>query len=323
MDTEPLACAVWMVTYNHEHFIAKAIESVLSQKTKYSFRIYLGEDRSTDNTARICENFASRFPDKIVLVKSEMNMGAKANGIRTYNACFASGAKYMALLEGDDFWNDINKLERQLNFLESNPDYSVCFHAVHRLDEKSGIRMLSERNPSPKDETYSITDLAAGNFIYTSSVVYRNNVFKKLPERFSADTAVCDYVLHMLNAYHGKIKYFAEPMATYRLHGGGIWSTAPKVQRLYDWIGVMDLLIQEFKNDISITEILKSQRQGSINAAAKIIYSSNRTDEIEKFVARGEEYRNAFYDKSNRVIASEKPVRKNIFKRLIGKIRGK
>ena len=133
-NTNPFVI-VWMVTYNHEKFIEQAIESVLAQKTNFSYKLYIGEDFSTDNTRALCQKLKNTNPEKIELFLNKKNIGATANGVQMYQKCFESNSKYIALLEGDDYWTDPYKLQKQVDFLEKNESYSLSFHKINILNK--------------------------------------------------------------------------------------------------------------------------------------------------------------------------------------------
>ena len=119
--------SVCMITYNHERFIAQAIESVLEQKTTFDFELVIGEDCSTDETGKIVMSYAEKYPDKVRAIFREKNIGATHNFINTLNQC---RGQYVALLEGDDYWIDPMKLELQIRVMEGNEKeaYCGCFH---------------------------------------------------------------------------------------------------------------------------------------------------------------------------------------------------
>ena len=122
MDT-PLV-SVCMTTYNHEAYLPRAIESVLEQQTSFGVELVLGEDCSTDGTRAVCEAYAARYPDRIRLVTSAENVGWRANYRRTFEAC---RGRYVAYLDGDDWWCDAHKLRRQVEYMESDPACGMCY----------------------------------------------------------------------------------------------------------------------------------------------------------------------------------------------------
>lgn len=131
---EPLVSVV-TITYNHERYIAKCIEGVLMQRVAFPMEFIIGEDCSTDGTRAICEEYARKYPELIKLITSDSNIGYNPNELR---AMKAARGKYIAYCEGDDFWTDPLKLQKQVDFMESHPDYSVCFHRCRHYYDKDG-----------------------------------------------------------------------------------------------------------------------------------------------------------------------------------------
>src|ERR1700733_14979577 len=119
--------SVFMITYNHEKYVEQAIKSIVTQKVNFDFELVIGEDFSTDNTLAICKKYSARYPDIIKLLPSDKNHGLMGNAVRTLNACTG---KYIAMCEGDDYWCDPYKLQKQVDFLETNSDYTICFSKV-------------------------------------------------------------------------------------------------------------------------------------------------------------------------------------------------
>lgn len=117
--------SVITITYDHEAYISKCIEGVLAQKTNFPIEYIIAEDCSTDNTRAICEEYVRKNPEIIHLITSDSNVGYIKNELR---AMIAARGKYIAYCEGDDYWTDPQKLQKQVDFLESHPEYSVCFH---------------------------------------------------------------------------------------------------------------------------------------------------------------------------------------------------
>lgn len=220
LKNKPLV-AIYMITYNHENYISQAIESALMQKTTFHFKLFIGEDFSSDNTRNICIEYKNKYPEKIELLLQEKNIGATQNAQSVYKLCFESGADYVALLEGDDYWIDPYKLQKQVDFLEANPDFSICFHKAAIYYEENITPFYPDINKETKEVT-TLENIVKGNYIHTPTVVFRKNMLK-LPDWFK-DAYPGDWALHILNATYGKIKFFPEEMAVYRVHQGGIHS---------------------------------------------------------------------------------------------------
>ncbi len=230
-----------MLTYNQERYIGEAIRSVMLQKTDFPFELIIGNDASTDQTGKICGEWQKQYPEKIVLLNRKENIGLQRNFLQTYAAC---QGKYIAICEGDDFWVDKHKLQRQVDFLENNSDFSMCFHRVINYFEGKGTKSLS--NGKQKIDT-DILDLAQSNYISNVSVVFRRVLGIELPDWFDQVTTY-DYPLHLLNAQYGKIHYMAKPMAVYRQRSLAIWSTAGTEKRLMIALQVRELLMDYFKD---------------------------------------------------------------------------
>ncbi|MCV9926870.1 glycosyltransferase [Flavobacterium sp. LS1R49] len=251
--------SVVMITYNHSPYIKQAIESILSQVTDFDFELIISNDNSTDNTDAIIKETLANNPNghKAKYFNNETNLGMMPNSISALNK--ATG-KYIALCEGDDYWCDDQKLSLQVEFLESNPDFSICFHNVYLLSDTE----LKEDNRKKKiPEVTTIKDLAKNNYIHTPSVVYRNNLFKELPKYFS-ETPVGDYFLHMLNAQFGKIKYMDKIMSVYRVHNTSYWSSKKDAEQRIIMINFLNTLKTYFDTDVQKIlnrQILKIKRK--------------------------------------------------------------
>lgn len=212
--------SVVMITYAHEKFIAQAIESILMQECSFPVELIIANDFSPDNSNAIIELYSSKLPANFSLkyLNREKNWGMMPNFL---DALRQASGRYIAICEGDDFWTDSKKLQKQVDFLEANPEYSICFHAVNIVYENGIIPFFKDVNEATP-ETNTIFDLFHHNIIHTMSVLYRN--VKDLPNWM--ETAYPgDWPLHIINATHGKIKFLNENMASYRVHHGGVHST--------------------------------------------------------------------------------------------------
>src|SRR6476646_879599 len=123
---------VRLLTYNHEKYIRQCLDGILIQKTDFPFIVIIGEDCSTDLTAEICREYESKYPSLFQLHCNKVN-NISVNSLNNWELCIASDAKYIALLEGDDYWTDPYKLQKQVDFLEAHLDFNICFHSVKVL----------------------------------------------------------------------------------------------------------------------------------------------------------------------------------------------
>lgn len=229
--------SVLMITYNQSEYIRQAIDSALEQKTDFKFEIVIGDDCSTDGTREIVCEYATLHPDIIRPLLASKNLGMMGNFVATYKACQGS---YIAILEGDDFWSNPQKLQTQIDFLEAHKEYSGCFHNVEILCENSKITHPFHTKPLKKT-AFQQKDIVGSYFIPTCSTVFRAKTFEEFPNWFY-DMPMADWPLHILNAQTGPYAYFHTCMATYRLHNNGVWSSKGREQNLSKTIQAIDII---------------------------------------------------------------------------------
>src|SRR3954462_4303570 len=177
---DDIKVSVCMPTYNHERYIAQAVDSVLAQRRNFSLELVIGEDSSTDRTREIVQELARRHPDQIRLRLSEQNEGGKANFLATIAEC---RGQYVAMLEGDDYWTSANKLQLQVDALDAHPEWAICFHPSACMYE-DGLQGLPVYPFGWTKPVATIDDLFGANFMATSAVVFRNRLFPGFPGWF-------------------------------------------------------------------------------------------------------------------------------------------
>jgi len=217
-----------MITYNQEKFIAQAIESVMMQETDFDYELVIGEDCSTDRTRDICTAYQEKYPDKIRLLLRQENLGMMQNFIQAFLAC---KGQYVALLEGDDYWTSSDKLQKQVDFLDTRPDYAICFACTLAFYEDKRREPYHIPSPEYQKDTLTIEDLLRVNSIATCSVMFRNGLLDGFPDWFFS-LRMGDWPLHIMNAQHGKIGYVDELVAAYRIHGSSYYSIRDIVSNL-------------------------------------------------------------------------------------------
>lgn len=274
--------SVCVQTYNHESYIATCIESILAQRTNFEFELIIGEDESTDATREICKKYASENPDKIRLFLRSNADKISINGKKTGRYNFTENLKaargsYIALCDGDDYWTDKSKLQRQADFLEKHTDYSICFHKTDKVVEgRQKPDFLNEFTPSTSTAAF----LARGNYIRPLACMFRNNLHEHFPQ-FIYKAAVADYVLHLHNASFGKIKYFDEVMGAYRIHSGGIWSQYADVQRQIEWLQLLEGLMGTYSAEVD--QNLQLQHAEICLDIARKHRESGNSEEADKY----------------------------------------
>ena len=210
--------SVAMVTYNHEAFIAKALDSILMQMTDFDFEIVIGEDCSIDNTRSILIDYSNRHPDRFKLLLNENNLGMFKNGLQVLEACTG---KYIAILEGDDYWTSADKLQKQADFLDAHPESVICFHnaIMHYIDKSHEDHTYC--NSNQKEFSTAEDLLKYGNFIPSCSKMYRKEFFE-VPDWISS-LKMGDWPCDILLARYGNIAYINEVMGVYVIHNSGAW----------------------------------------------------------------------------------------------------
>jgi glycosyltransferase involved in cell wall biosynthesis len=228
--------SVMVITFNHEPYIAQALESILAQRVNFDFEIVVGEDCSTDRTRDILMGFYHQYPTRIVPLIRDRNLGMMRNLEQTLSAC---RGEYIAIIEGDDYWTCVDKLEKQVDFLDAHAEYSICCHKARILNEIGGEHILEESGaakdgvfPSRHAGTYTIEDLLVQNFIMTCTVMYRKRAVGDLPSWF-IEQHLGDWPLCALAARSGQIYLMNEVMAIYRVHAGGVWSSQTSMRQLH------------------------------------------------------------------------------------------
>lgn len=224
MNQDEIVVSVCMITYNHEAYIRRAIDSVLMQKTGFNYELIIGEDCSADSTRAICEEYAN-IHKHIRLLPSFVNLGIMRNSIRSLQAC---RGKYIALCEGDDYWTDPLKLQKQVDFLETNKTYAGTAHQSMVLVDNTESRLFRQQVPTE----ITVNDLIGPRLFHTASVVFRSSVFELLN---NAPTVLSlDRLLNLCIVFSGKFRYFDDCMCVYRLHDAGMSSNATFQQMKLD-----------------------------------------------------------------------------------------
>ncbi len=190
------------------------------QKVDFLWEFIIADDYSTDGTRAIVLEYKEKYPNLIKLIPRERNVGASINWKELITA---ARSKYIAYFEGDDYWTDPNKLQIQVDFLEENPDYVICFHRAKLLYQEGILPVYPDININTPDTT-TLDDISKGNYIHTPTVVFKNVIKNKFPE-WLINAYPGDWALHIINACYGKIKFLPEEMAVYRIHSLGMFST--------------------------------------------------------------------------------------------------
>ena len=258
--------SICCITYNHENYIADAIESFLMQKTDFSYEILIHDDASTDRTPEIIKQYESKYPDLIKPIYQTENQYSK--GLRTmgFNMDRAKG-KYIAICEGDDYWTDPYKLQKQVDYMEKNPECSMCIHAAYRVtsDKK---KLKSHVRPNRGNKVFTVEEVIEwrdGRVFATNSILYPA-VFSINRPDFYEKAPVGDYPLAIYLALQGTVYYIDEFMSAYRVGLKGSWTSrflSGIEMRVAHWDKIVDMLNEinrysEYKYDITIKKQIQN-----------------------------------------------------------------
>ena len=222
-DDRVPAVSVDCITYNQAAYVGKCLDGMLAQKCSFAWEILVHDDASSDGTAGIIREYQSRRPDLILPILQSENQHSRGLSVSTFNWRRARG-KYIAMCEGDDYWTDPEKLQRQFDFMEAHPEYSMCCHRALVLDESDGGRMKPYNRfggPLPgRDRDLALDDIIRydGSYIPTASLFFRRSCLEGFME-FKKGCPYGDYPLQMYLGMQGKVRYFASDMAVYRRSG--------------------------------------------------------------------------------------------------------
>lgn len=225
MSNKELMVTIRCITYNHKPYIRQCLEGFVMQKTNFRFEAIVHDDASTDGTTEILREYAEKYPDIIKPFYEEENQYSKHNGAIRRIMDENTHGKYAAQCEGDDYWTDPYKLQKQVDFLESHPDIAATAHQCEVIGDGSG--MFLDNVP----EFITMKDLISNSRLFhTASFVYRADKVLSLP-RIDKPYISGDKLRFLRAAVFGPIKYFEEPMAVYRKHDSGM-SSVVKIENL-------------------------------------------------------------------------------------------
>ncbi len=231
MSEVPLVSVV-IVTYNQEKYIAKAIESALAQKADFKYNIIISDDCSSDSTSLICSDFALQNPERILFNKNKENVGLVSNYKVAFGLC---KSKYIAILEGDDFWNDVNKLQGQIGIMERNPEIGLVHTNCNRLiEDDSGLIQLKDSKPRKIHNGMVSEMLLYRNFIISITACFRTDLLVKhifLDDYSKNNAATIDYSLWTEMSFYTNFFYLDKITATYRVHKNSISNSGSFAKR--------------------------------------------------------------------------------------------
>lgn len=309
------------ITYNHEKFIAEALDSFLMQKTNFPFEVVVAEDCSNDSTADIVRKYANDYPHIIKPVFQKSNMGSYENTLSAYKKI---QGKYVVMNEGDDYFSDPLKLQKQVDFLDNHLDHSICFHPVDVIwDDKSQKNYIfPESKYRSNKKILTIHELMKNNFIQTNSCMYRwkFNEDDNLSALYPGDILPGDWYMHLLHAQVGKIGFIPDVMAVYRRHKEGMWwLSSENVEQLYLKYGIK-IINFHFKVYKNISKFSKDYFDIFFENFCKIVniyYKNKKFDELNLINSLYSDYLDLIMANSGETVIHRKYLKyKKIFKLL-------
>lgn len=237
--------------YNHEKYIKDALEGFVMQRTTFPIEVLVHDDASTDNTANIIREYEKKYPDIIKPIYQTENQYSKDNGAVGKIQRSRARGKYIASCEGDDYWTDPYKLQKQFDAMEKHPQYTMCAHAAS-IVEANTKKFIKTVSPMPEDGILSIDDviLQGGGYVVTSSLFYRENLrnadmlFKKVIN--------LDYTLQILGAVTGNgILYLSDNMSVYRWCSDNSWSVrmGKETKKMNDLTAKVNKMLEQLNKD--------------------------------------------------------------------------
>lgn len=266
---EDILVSIHCITYNHENYISDAIDSFLMQKTNFRYEILIHDDASTDRTGAIIREYEKNYPDLIKPIYQTENQYSRGISFEDFNFNRAKG-KYIAFCEGDDFWTDSYKLQKQVDYMESHPECSLCVHAgtiVNAHDKNT----LSYNRPHKESKIFSVSEVieGGGGLFLTNSMLCLTKYIKKSPD-FIKKAPVSDYPTVINLSLLGKVYYIDEFMSAYRVGDNGSWTNRiyldiEKRKEHYDEISEMLKEINLYTNNEFENVIAKTIFQNQLS----------------------------------------------------------
>lgn len=219
-DNGQLMVTVICMTYNHELYIRECLEGFVSQITTFPYEVFVHDDASTDNTALIIREYESKYPHLFRVVYESENHYQKKDGSLSRIVREACKGKYVAFCEGDDYWTDPYKLQKQCDILESHPELNICTHEVGILRDN---KIISQKAPRDSECIIPVEEVIMGDggFVGTNSILMRTNVLSKYK---LFEFTMLDYFMQISGSIPNGMYYINEQMSIYRRNSFGSWT---------------------------------------------------------------------------------------------------
>lgn len=263
---EDVMVSVVCNTYNHEKYIEKALDGFVMQKTNFKFEILVHDDASTDGTADIVRKYETKYPDLIKPIYQTENQYSKKQGLVSKIQYGRVKGKYIAICEGDDYWTDAYKLQKQFDAMEAHPEVDMCAHGAVVVDEGTNA-VVDEVCPKCSDAVLTVEEVIknGGGYISTNSLFYRKSLIDDIPD-FRKFMSI-DFTLQIQGSLKGGILYLADKMSAYRKNAIGSWTV--RNRGVKNQIAHIDKLCEMF-------ELLDKNTNYKYHDAVDTIYNSKQ-----------------------------------------------
>lgn len=286
--SEKIMVSVMCTAFNHGEYIRQALEGMVNQKTDFDYEILINDDVSSDNTADIIREFAAKYPEKIRAFFPEVNLYSQ--NIDVYYHSFFPNArgKYVAFCEGDDYWTDETKLQRQVDFLENHPEYSACVHNTELLycagnrENEPLIKRKGERDVEFEDILPGMN-----NAWHTSSLVAKTELLKNPPDYYyvACDYGFGDYPYGIWLRHNGPVHFIDRCMSVYRINSNvASWSSGVDyaTDKLITFITGVAEMLKAFRAHVKEKELLELVDKYINEAMFQLLYTQGRDRELRK-----------------------------------------
>lgn len=231
--------SIVITSYNLENYISQALDSILNQVTDYAFNIIVADDCSTDETVSILREYKQKYPEKIVLLETDHNIGSLSNSNRAFETM---DCDYFSFLDGDDYWVGADRINKQIDFLEKNKEFVMHAGNTRYLRDEKPAELLIEKkylNTAYGFEDYLNQKMP---FVHTSSIMLRNCLFSEgLPDCYHSVVGTFEECAlrgedfrRILHLTRGKMYIDEDIMSVYRIHSAGIWQSSSKTHKVLE-----------------------------------------------------------------------------------------
>lgn len=315
--------SILCTAYNHQEYIAQTLESFLSQNTNFPFEILVSDDASTDKTAEIIRDYAARYPDIIRVWFMEENFFSKGGNFYTEYFFPNARGRYICICEGDDYWTDDSKLQRQVDFLNAHPDYSACVHntMLHYCDGSQEDRPLLDRS-GDGDVSMELIIQGTSKSFHTSSLMARREIITDTQDFYHVaySHGFTDQANDLWLRLNGKIRYIDRIMSVYRIGSGrAAWSSGVDYQydKLKNFVTGKRDMFRAFLPHVP-EEYRELAQQGLLQQEFELMYIEGRDREQRREPYRSILRRQSFSYRLKNFVKSYFPAVQRLYRRRQG-----